>query len=127
MTLAIFSPGTSCDEAKGYVFSTDVQLVIGLLLLKHMTGFSDEDVEEAVSENPYMQVFCGFEQFVTGEILDPSTLTKQRERNRIEGSFGNGKQHYGLDRVRYSIENGSEIWIRSGILAMNLKTAAKRA
>jgi IS5 family transposase len=52
---------------------------------------------------------------------------KQKERNRIEGSFGNGKQHYGLDRVRYSITNGSEIWIRAGILAMNLKTAAKRA
>lgn len=25
---------------------------------------------------------------------------KQKERNRIEGSFGNGKQHFGLDRVR---------------------------
>ncbi len=52
---------------------------------------------------------------------------KQKERNRIEGSFGNGKQHYGLDRVRYSIKNGSEMWIRAGILAMNLKTAAKRS
>lgn len=52
---------------------------------------------------------------------------KQKERNRIEGSFGRGKQHYGLDRVRYSIKNGSEIWIRAAILAMNLKTAANRA
>jgi len=64
--------------------ATDAQLVIGLLLLKHMTGLSDEDVVEAVSENPYMQVFCGFEQFVTGGILDPSTLTKQRERLGLE-------------------------------------------
>jgi IS5 family transposase len=52
---------------------------------------------------------------------------RQKERNRIEGSFGNGKQHYGLNRVRYSIKDGSEIWVRGGILAMNLKTAAKRA
>jgi IS5 family transposase len=52
---------------------------------------------------------------------------KQRERNRIEGNFGNGKEHYGLDRVRYSIKDGSEIWIRAGILAMNLKAAANRA
>jgi hypothetical protein len=59
---------------------TDSQLVIGLLLLKHMTGLSDEEVVEAVKENPYMQAFCGFEQFVTGEILDPSTLTNMRER-----------------------------------------------
>lgn len=59
---------------------TDAQLVVGLLLLKHMTGLSDEEVVEAVRENPYMQAFCGFEQFVTGDILDPSTLTKMRER-----------------------------------------------
>lgn len=52
---------------------------------------------------------------------------RQKERNRIEGSFGRGKEHYGLDRVRYSTENGSEIWIRAGILAMNLRTAANRA
>ena len=52
---------------------------------------------------------------------------KQRERNRIEGRFGNGKEHYGLDRVKYSIKDGSEIWVRAGILAMNLKAAANRA
>lgn len=48
---------------------------------------------------------------------------KQRERNRIEGSIGNSKEHYRCDRVRFSIKEGSEIWIRAGILAMNLKTA----
>jgi IS5 family transposase len=58
----------------------DAQLVIGLLLLKHMTGLSDEGIVQDVLENPYMQAFCGFEKFVTKEILDPSTLTKQRER-----------------------------------------------
>jgi len=52
---------------------------------------------------------------------------KQRERNRIEGGFGNGKEHYGLDRVKYSIKDGSEIWVRAGILAMNLKAAASKA
>ena len=52
---------------------------------------------------------------------------KQRERNWIEGSFGHGKQHYRLDRVRYSIKDGSEMWVRAGILAMNLKTAMNRA
>jgi len=58
----------------------DAQLVIGLLLLKHMTGLSDEGIVQDVLENPYMQAFCGFEKFVTEEILDPSTLTKMRER-----------------------------------------------
>jgi len=60
--------------------ATDAQLAIGLLLLKHMTGLSDEGVVQEVLENPYMQAFCGYEKFVTEEILDPSTLTKMRER-----------------------------------------------
>lgn len=64
--------------------ATDAQLVIGLLLLKHMTGLSDEEVVQAVRENPYMQAFCGFEQFVTQDILDSSTLTKMRERLGLE-------------------------------------------
>ena len=63
---------------------TDSQLVIGLLLLKHMTGLSDEGIVQDVLENPYMQAFCGFEKFVTDEILDPSTLTKMRERLGLE-------------------------------------------
>jgi IS5 family transposase len=63
---------------------TDSQLVIGLLLLKHMTGLSDEGIVQDVLENPYMQAFCGFEKFVTEEILDPSTLTKMRERLGLE-------------------------------------------
>jgi len=52
---------------------------------------------------------------------------KQRERNRIEGGIGNSKEHYGCDRVRYSIKDGSEIWVRAGILAMNLKATMNRA
>jgi len=59
---------------------SDAQLVIGLLLLKHMTGLSDVGVVQDVLENPYMQAFCGYEKFVTEELLDPSTLTKMRER-----------------------------------------------
>jgi len=62
----------------------DGQLIIGLLLLKHMTGLSDEGVVMTVMENPYMQAFCGFEKFVTEELLDSSTLTRMRERLGVE-------------------------------------------
>lgn len=51
---------------------------------------------------------------------------KQKERNRIEGHFGHGKEHYRLDRVWYHGKDGSEIWTRGGILAMNLMTAVAR-
>jgi len=52
---------------------------------------------------------------------------KRREYNRIEGAIGNIKNHYGLDRIRYSIESGDELWVRLGLLAANLKTAASKA
>jgi len=58
---------------------------------------------------------------------DPWFRKKQKERNRIEGAFGNGKGHYGLARVRYKGEESSEVWVRTSLLAMNLKTALKRA
>jgi hypothetical protein len=48
---------------------------------------------------------------------------KQRIRNRIEGSIGCGKNNYGLDRILYRIDGGEEIWVRMGLLAMNLSTA----
>jgi hypothetical protein len=58
----------------------DAQLVIGLLLLKHMTGLLDRDVVAEVLENPYMQAFCGFRSMATEETLDPSTLSKIRQK-----------------------------------------------
>lgn len=51
---------------------------------------------------------------------------KQRERNRIEGSFGYGKVHFGLDSIKYQEEDGSEMWVRLGIMGMNLQTALAR-
>ncbi len=51
---------------------------------------------------------------------------KQRERNRIEGIIGNGKNNYGLGRILYKIAGGEEIWVRLGLSAMNLSTALAR-
>ncbi|HUU27622.1 MAG TPA: transposase [archaeon] len=58
----------------------DGRLVIGILLLKHMTGFSYESIIEMVNENPYMQAFCGLDHFVTKPLLDASSLSKIRKR-----------------------------------------------
>jgi IS5 family transposase len=50
---------------------------------------------------------------------------KRRERNRIEGAIGNSKNHYELERIKYSIEGGDELWIRLGLMATNLKAVVK--
>ena len=52
---------------------------------------------------------------------------KQRQRNQIEGAFGNGKNHYGLEKILYHGIEGSEMWVRSCILGMNLKAALARS
>ncbi len=72
--------GFASRHAKGGRPSKDSRLIIGLQLLKHVTGLSDEEVVNSVRENPYQQAFCGFDQFVTEEVRDPSTMTKQRKR-----------------------------------------------
>ena len=64
----------------------DARLVIGLLLLKHMTGTSDREIVQLVCENPYMQAFCGLDSFVAGKMINPSTLTNVRKRL--------GKEHF---------------------------------
>jgi transposase, IS5 family len=58
--------------------------------------------------------------------IDQWFKRKQKERNRIEGHLGHGKEHYRLNRMWYHGRSGSEIWTRYGILAMNLKTALAR-
>ena len=50
----------------------------------------------------------------------------QRKRNEIEGGIGHSKEHAMIHRIRYRIEEGSEIWLRLGLLGMNLATAGKR-
>ncbi|MCX6556613.1 MAG: transposase [Candidatus Aminicenantes bacterium] len=63
---------------------TDSRLFIDLMLLKYMTGVSDREILESVLENPYMQMFCGFERFVTRRMLDTSTLTRLRKKVGVE-------------------------------------------
>lgn len=58
----------------------DGRLVIGLLILKHISGLSDEEVVQELRENPYWQALCGFEHFVTEPVLDDSSLSKLRKR-----------------------------------------------
>jgi hypothetical protein len=49
---------------------------------------------------------------------------KQRRRSSLmEGIIGNGKNHYGLDKILYTIRGGEEIWIRMCLLGMNLMIA----
>lgn len=57
-----------------------VRLVIGLLMLEHMYALSDEEVVEQWVENPYWQLFCGYNYLQWGFPIDPSSLSRWRKR-----------------------------------------------
>lgn len=57
-----------------------VRLMVGLHYLKYTYGLSDEAVVEEWVENPYWQYFCGGIFFEHAFPLDPSSMTRWRER-----------------------------------------------
>jgi transposase-like protein DUF772 len=61
------------------------RLMVGLTDLKHCYNLSDEQVCERWPENPYWQFFCGFDYLQHRLPIDPSSLTRWRERIGASG------------------------------------------
>lgn len=57
-----------------------VRLIAGIFMLQHMSGLSDEQVVKSWVENPYWQLFCGYD-FLQWEFpIHPSSLSNWRKR-----------------------------------------------
>ena len=88
MVLSSHINWASLENDLGLTFSPDkagqpakpVRLIVGLLMLQHMEGLSDEMVVEKWVENPYWQSFCGFDYLQWKMPIDPSSLTRWRAR-----------------------------------------------
>ena len=65
--------------------ATPPRLVAGLLYLQHTFACSDEELVWAWVENPYWQHFCGETYFQHEPPIDPSSLTRWRQRVGEEG------------------------------------------
>jgi IS5 family transposase len=61
------------------------RLMVGLTYLKHTYNLSDEAVCARWVENPYWQFFCGFDYLQHCLPIDPSSLTRWRERIGASG------------------------------------------
>lgn len=61
-----------------------VRLMVGLMMLQHMHGLSDEQVVHQWVQNPYWQYFCGYDYLQWELPSDPSSLTRWRNRLGIE-------------------------------------------
>ncbi len=74
------------DEAFGRFYkpvgraAKPTRLMVGLHYLKHTYDLSDEETVERWVENPYWQYFCGFEFFQHAPPIDPSLMTRWRQR-----------------------------------------------
>ncbi|MGV8713151.1 MAG: IS5 family transposase [Nitrosomonas sp.] len=60
--------------------ATSPRLIAGLLYLQHTFGCSDEDLIWTWVENPYWQHFCGAIYFQHQAPIDPSSMTRWRQR-----------------------------------------------
>lgn len=61
-----------------------IRLMVGLMMLQHMHGLSDEQVVHQWVQNPYWQYFCGYDYLQWELPSDPSSMTRWRKRLGIE-------------------------------------------
>lgn len=62
-----------------------VRLVVGILMLQQMNGYSDEGAVDEWVENPYWQFFCGYDYLEWKRPIDPSSLSRWRSRLGKDG------------------------------------------
>jgi hypothetical protein len=60
--------------------SVDLRMVIGALIVKHKLTLGDRDTVDMISENMYMQYFCGLKSFQTELPFDASLFVGIRKR-----------------------------------------------
>jgi IS5 family transposase len=79
---AEFGPLYCADNGRPAI---PIRLMAGLHYLKHLKALSDEQVLRAWIENPYMQFFCGEEFFQHRLPIDPSQMSRWRQRIGADG------------------------------------------
>lgn len=73
---------TFCEDGRPAIAT---RLIAGLHYLKHTYRLSDEQVVQRWAENPYWQYFCGESYFQHELPLNPSSLTRWRQRLGDQG------------------------------------------
>lgn len=58
----------------------DIRMVIGSIIVKHKLGLNDRDTVDMISENIYLQYFCGLTSFQTAKPFHPTVLVNIRKR-----------------------------------------------
>jgi hypothetical protein len=67
-------------DPKAGRLSVDIRMVIGALIIKHKLSLSDRDTVAMISENMYIQYFCGLRSFQRELPFDSSLFVDIRKR-----------------------------------------------
>lgn len=73
---------SKCFSKKG-ARSISARVAFGSLLIKQKEGLSDRETVTMISENPYMQYFLGYKEFLTELPFDASMMVHFRKRLSI--------------------------------------------
>lgn len=60
------------------------QMALGSLIIQKKLGFSDRELVEQITENPYLQYFIGFPKYQETAPFDPSALVSFRKRINLD-------------------------------------------
>jgi transposase, IS5 family len=60
------------------------RMALGALIIKEKCGYSDIETVEQIQENPYLQYFIGFKEYITEAPFDPSLMVHFRKRFNME-------------------------------------------
>ena len=60
--------------------SIDIRIVIASIIIKHKLCLDDRGTVQMISENIYLQYFCGLKSFTTKPVFDPSLFVDIRKR-----------------------------------------------
>ena len=74
---SVYARRLRSDSGRG---SIDIRMVIGALIVKHKLGLDDRGTVAMISENIYLQYFCGLSSFQTKEPFHPTVFVDIRKR-----------------------------------------------
>lgn len=74
---SIYSKNLRTDKGR---LSVDIRMVLGAMIVKHKLNLSDRETVSTISENIYLQYFCGMKSFSIKRPFDPSLFFDIRKR-----------------------------------------------
>ena len=89
--MAAIIPWDEIEQKYAKLFPNDVgnvakpaRLALGALIIKEKCGYSDEETVYQIEENPYLQYFLGFKEYIQEQPFDPSLMVHFRKRFGFE-------------------------------------------